>query len=85
MSTENLTPVAEEVAEDALCQLPPAYWERGIYEVFQVGEPFDHSDRGIPRHDTYMRMTEDCPHELRDARMEVNQWYYAGLKELIRR
>lgn len=77
-------PVTEIYVEEMRDCVPPAYMSyKDPYNIIQCGEPYNHNSDGEPQYMTYIRMTEGIPENMRDSRMEINQWYFVGVKKQV--
>lgn len=72
MQKQTKQPVPYDHAMKMLQVMPPAMWyEDEEEEVFQVGECYQHDDKGFPLYQTYERNKGN------------SQWYYSGTKTKI--
>ena len=74
--------VSDEFVEEMRDCVPPTTLQTGgLYSIIQVGEISEHDKDGHPLYETFQRMNEEAVRmNIIDSRMQVNQWYYVGLK-----
>jgi hypothetical protein len=77
--------VTAEFVEEMRDCVPPQTMKGGLYSIIQVGEISKHDNKGVALYETFIMMNEEALRlDVADARMEVGQWYFTGLKPAVK-
>ena len=85
IENNSFIPVTEEFVYEMRDCVPPQTMKGGLYSIIQVGEISRHDNKGVALYETFILMNEEAVRlDIEDSRMEINKWYFTGLKPAVR-